>query len=190
MAAPAAKRRPARTPAAVDLDAALAGVAAMTIDELRDLWRQQHSQEPPPAFFKDLIARALAYRLQEEVLGGLKPRLRKLLAASSRGDAPPPRQVKVGSVIVREYQGELHEVLVVPDGFCWRGEVFASLSFIARKITGTSWNGPRFFGLRGRVEEAAADAVVPAKTTTDPRSVPRSVSVQARPLAKQRGGAA
>ena len=74
--------------------------------------------------------------------------------------------MKVGSVIVREYQGELHEVLVVPDGFCWRGEVFASLSIIARRITGTSWNGPRFFGLRGGIEAAAADAVVPANATT------------------------
>jgi Protein of unknown function (DUF2924) len=58
------------------------------------------------------------------------------------------RHVKVGSVIVREYQGKLHEVLVVPGGFCWQEQVFASLSTIARKITGTSWNGPRFFGLR------------------------------------------
>ena len=191
MAAPAAKRRPARTPAAINLDAALAGIAAMTIDELRGLWRERRGEEPPPAFSKDLIARALAYWLQEESLGGLKPRLRKLLAAPSRGNGPPPRQVKVGSVIVREHQGELHEVLVVPDGFCWRGEVFASLSIIARRITGTSWSGPRFFGLRCSVDAAAAaDAVVPAKTTTDRRSVPRSGSVQARPLAKQRGGTA
>ena len=68
--------------------------------------------------------------------------------------------MKVGSVIVREYQGKLHEVLVVPGGFCWQGEVFASLSTIARKITGTSWNGPRFFGLRGGESAPAADAVV------------------------------
>jgi hypothetical protein len=60
--------------------------------------------------------------------------------------------VKVGSIIVREYQGKLHEVVVVPGGFCWQGQVFASLSTIARKITGTSWNGPRFFGLRGGKE--------------------------------------
>src|SRR3984893_14969693 len=91
---------------------------------------------------KDLIARALAYWLQEEVLGGLDARVRKLLGASSRGEGPPARHVKVGSVIVREYQGKLHEGLVVPGGFCWQGQVFASLSTIARKITGTSWNGP------------------------------------------------
>ncbi len=178
------KWRPAKTPAVVDVDAALAGMAAMTIDELRGLWRERRGEEPPPAFSKDLIARVLAYWLQEESLGGLEPHVRKMLAASSRGDAPPPRRVKVGSVIVREHQGELHEVLVAPEGFCWRGEVFASLSIIARKITGTSSNGPRFFGLRGRVGEA--DAVVPAKTTPDPRPVPRSGSVPARPLAKQR----
>ncbi len=191
MAAPATKRRPARTPAAVDLDAALAGIAAMTIDELRGLWRERRGEEPPPAFSKDLIARALAYWLQEECLGGLKPRLRKLLAASSRGDGPPPRQVKVGSVSVREHQGELHEVLVVPDGFCWRGEAFASLSIIARRITGTSWNGPRFFGLRCGEEAPAADAGAPARAAADPRAAaPRAGSVMARPAAKHRGGAA
>ena len=80
-------------------------------------------------------------------MGGLDPRIRKLLGA--RGKGLSARHVKVGSIIVRAYQGKLHEVLVVPGGFCWQGQVFASLSIIARKITGTSWNGPRFFGLRG-----------------------------------------
>ncbi len=68
--------------------------------------------------------------------------------------AEPPRQVKVGSVIVREHKGVLHEVMVVPDGFCWRGETYDSLSTIAKKITGVSWNGPRFFGL---ISKPAAD---------------------------------
>jgi hypothetical protein len=98
--------------------------------------------------------------------------------------------VKVGSVIVREYQGELHEVLVVPGGFCWRGEVFGSLSIIARKITGTSWNGPRFFGLRAGEETPAADAAAPARVAAARMSVPRSVSIRARRGAKPHGGAA
>ena len=161
----------------------------MTIDELRGLWRARLGEDPPAAFSKDLMARALAYWLQEQILGGLEPRVRKLLSESSCGDAPPPRRVKIGSVIVREYQGELHEVLVVPDGFCWRGEVFASLSIIARRITGTSWNGPRFFGLRSGTEAAAADAVVPAPRAADPRPFPRAASVRARLQAEQRGGA-
>ena len=81
--------------------------------------------------------------------GGLKPQLRKLLASFSGKGKVPMRHLKVGSIIVREYQGAAHEVMIVPDGFCWHGKVYPSLSTIARKITGTSWNGPRFFGLRG-----------------------------------------
>ena len=165
MAKSAMNWQPAKTPAAIDLDAGLAGIAA--------------------ALSKDLIARALAYWLQEEVLGGLDARVRKLLGASSSREGPPARHVKAGSVIVREYQGKLHEVLVVPGGFCWQGEVFASLSTIARKITGTSWNGPRFFGLRGG-ESAPADAVVPSRAAADTRAVPRSGSIKARPSASHR----
>ena len=177
----------------IDLDAALAGIVAMNVEQLRDLWRRQRGQEPPAAFSKDLIARALAYQLQVEVFGGPSPRLRRLLAASGSA-GQPARQVKIGAVIVREYQGELHQVVVVPDGFCWRGEVFASLSTIARKITGTSWNGPRFFGLRGGAEAPPADVAVPTRAAAAcagpawPAS--RSGSVRARPPARDHRGAA
>ena len=58
------------------------------------------------------------------------------------------RHLKVGTVIVREHQATLHEVMVVPGGFSWRDKTYPSLSTIAQAITGTSWNGPRFFGLR------------------------------------------
>ena len=92
----------------------------------------------------------------------------------------------VGSVIVREYQGKLHEVLVVPGGFCWQEQVFASLSTIARKITGTSWNGPRFFGLRGGESTPTTDAVVPARAAADTRRVPQSGSIRARLPANHR----
>ena len=109
------------------------------------------------ALSKDLLARALAHGLQEERLGGLDRRLRKLLGSSSSKAGPPVRHVKVGSVIVREHRGELHDVMVVPGGFCWRGQVYASPSPIARKITGVSWNGPRFFGLRGKDQPTQAD---------------------------------
>src|SRR6202023_1087194 len=97
------RRRQVKAPAAVDLDAALAGIAAMNVAQLRELWRQKRGQEPPAAFSKDLIARALAYWLQEEALGGLDAHIRKLLGASSSREGPPGRHVKVGSVIVREY---------------------------------------------------------------------------------------
>jgi hypothetical protein len=58
------------------------------------------------------------------------------------------RRLKPGAVLVREYRGERHTVTVVPEGFSWKGMTYTSLSTIARAITGTAWNGPRFFGLR------------------------------------------
>ena len=74
-------------PAAEDLDAELGRIAAMTIDQLRDLWRETQGREPPQALTKDMIARALAHFLQDERLGGLRPRLRKLLASLSAKSA-------------------------------------------------------------------------------------------------------
>lgn len=188
MAKTSLQRRSATMPAAIDLNAALAGLEALNGEQLRSLWRQKRGQEPPPAFSKDLIARALAYWLQVEVFGGLNPRLRRLLAASG-GASQADRHIKVGAVIVREYRGDLHEVLVVPDGFCWRGEVFASLSTIARKITGTNWNGPRFFGLRG-ADAPAAEAAAPAFAAARARTAARSGSIRARRPARDQGGAA
>jgi hypothetical protein len=131
----------------------------MSIDELRALWRDRKGQGPPKCFSKDLIARALAHRAQEEHVGGLDRRTHKLLASLARPDEKPQRRLKVGSVIVREHQGVTHEILVVPGGFSWRGNSYSSLSTIAKTITGTSWNGPRFFGLRE--EQIASEARSP-----------------------------
>ena len=163
---------------ASDLDAALARIAEMSIDELRETWRLRAKDTPPPALSKDLLARLLAHRLQEEVLGGLEPRLRKSLQSAGKGGKAPARRIKVGSVVVRQYLGKLHEVLVVPDGFCWQGQTYPSLSTIARKITGVSWNGPRFFGLRGRAAEANDAASVAAEA-----SMPLANRGAARPRA-------
>jgi Protein of unknown function (DUF2924) len=137
---------------AAELDAALDRISAMNIETLRALWRERMGQGPPESFSKDLIARALAYQIQEEHLGGLDRRTRKLLAPLGKPDEKPPRRLKIGSIIVREYQGVTHEVLVVPGGFCWQRQTYASLSTIAKEITGTSWNGPRFFGLKNDFE--------------------------------------
>jgi Protein of unknown function (DUF2924) len=140
-----------------DLDAELARLATLNVEELRALWRDRSGRRAPDALSKDLLGRALAHRLQEERLGGLDRRVSKLLGSSTSRAGPPVRHLKIGSVIVREHRGELHEVMVVPGGFCWRRQVYASLSTIARKITGVSWNGPRFFGLRGKDQQAQAD---------------------------------
>lgn len=106
---------------------------------------------PPPAFTKDLVARYLCWQIQEQAFGGLDPQTAKHLAGLARGDrsgADRPRRLKPGTVLVREFQGARHTVTVVANGFVWREATYASLSTIARAITGTNWNGPRFFGLR------------------------------------------
>jgi DUF2924 family protein len=173
------RRRPARASAAAVLNDELDRIAAMTVDKLRALWREMRRQEPPPALTKDLLARALAYQLQEERFGGLAPGLRKLLALFAKGSGAPVRQLKVGSVIVREHGGSTHEVLVAPDGFTWRGGTYASLSAIAQKITGVNWNGPRFFGLRGDGEPGAPDEPDESPTVSRAETSARRGSVRA-----------
>ena len=145
---------------APELQQSLARIGAMNVDGLRAEWRRVFGSDPPPAFSKDLLARAIAYRLQEQVLGGLNPAAARVLRTLAKPGVETPRQVKVGSVIVREHKGVIHEVLVVPGGFCWQGKNYDSLSTIAKKITGVTWNGPRFFGLRSKKPEV--DYATPA----------------------------
>jgi hypothetical protein len=132
------------------LDAALARISEMTVEQLRVFWRERFASDPPAAFSKDLLGRAMCYRLQEQTFGGLSASTERLLRSLVKPGAESPRQIKVGSVLIREHRGVVHEVLVVPGGFCWQGTTYDSLSTIAKTITGTSWNGPRFFGLRSK----------------------------------------
>jgi len=131
------------------IEAEIDRVRSLGLDELRTLWRTTLRSCPPPALTKDLMSRFLCRHIQEQVLGGLDRETAKLLDRLARGDnAGPPRRLKPGTVLVREYQGERHTVTVVAGGYLWRGARYASLSTIARAITGTAWSGPRFFGLR------------------------------------------
>ena len=117
--------------------------------------RDQYGNDAPAALSKDLLARALAHQLQTEQLGDLDVATRRMLNAMGKPGKPPTRWLKVGSILAREYAGTLNEVMVTPQGFCWHGETFTSLSTIALRITGTSWNGARFFGVRRDVKAAA-----------------------------------
>jgi hypothetical protein len=133
------------------VEAEVARIQAMSKYELVVLWRQTFQTHPPRGFTKGLIARYLAYHVQEKVFGGLDRETKNFLDALARGrepDTPRSRRLKAGTVILREYLGERHEVTVAPDGFIWREKSYASLSMIAREITGTNWNGLRFFGVR------------------------------------------
>lgn len=136
-----------------ELAAAIEGVRSMPVDEIRELWRKTFKSPLPSALGKDMLGRMISYHIQEKALGGLSRASLRLLHDIGRGKSAPEtarRRLKPGTVLVREYQGERHSVVVAADGFIWRDETFASLSTIARLVTGTNWNGPKFFGLRLR----------------------------------------
>jgi hypothetical protein len=133
-------------------------LARLSRSQLRDLWTQELGEPPPATLGRDILALAIAYGRQERRQGGLsKPvarELDRLFEQALRGDrtgkptapmAPLPRR---GTILVREWQGTAHHVTVVDEGFLWNGQTYRSLSSIARAITGTNWNGPRFFGMR------------------------------------------
>ena len=148
--------RPASDRAAIETE--IVRVRSLGLDALRTLWRVTFRSSPPPAFSKDLMTRFICWHIQEQAFGGFDPETAKHLDGLARGAASRERiapGLKPGTVFLREYQGERHTVTVVPNGYVWRETTYASLSTIARAITGTSWNGPRFFGLRSGAESTA-----------------------------------
>jgi hypothetical protein len=170
------------------IEAEIDRVRSLGLDELRTLWRTTLRSSPPPAFTKDLVARFICWHIQEHALGGLDPDTAKLLDGLARGDKPgadSPRRLKPGTMLVREYQGERHTVTVVRGGYVWGEAIYASLSTIARAITGTAWSGPRFFGLRAgvnRLEDIEAEqAETPAGIAHAGRSRRRAGSASRLP---------
>jgi hypothetical protein len=146
---------PSESPPRPAIEHELAELAQSTIAVLRARWRAEFRCDPPSAFGPDLLRRGLAYKLQEGVYGGLSAATRReldRLAAQIEKNpcARPnlPRRIKPGSLLVRDWNGKSHSVTVLARGYHYENHTFDSLSQIARAITGTRWNGPRFFGLR------------------------------------------
>ncbi len=131
----------------------LARLETLDVGAMRQEWRRLHRTEPP-RLSRDLMTRALAYRIQEIAFGGLsKATLRRLasLAAEFESDGriatPAQPRIKPGARLVREWHGRTHAVVVTEEGFEFEGKLYRSLTGIAREITGAAWSGPRFFGL-------------------------------------------
>jgi hypothetical protein len=136
------------------IETELERIRVMPIVELRALWRAKFKSAPPAAFGPDLLRRSIAYKIQENAYGGLdRPTARllnQLIAqyAKAPGKIALPRLIKPGAILVREWKGTSHRVTVAEVGFVYQERPYDNLSEIARLITGTRWNGPRFFGLR------------------------------------------
>src|SRR5215472_5115010 len=145
-----------RKPGVSDLEAEIAGLIDRPTQELRLAWREFHRAGPPVGLSRDLLIRALANELQDRAHGGpsaaLRRRLQSLASASAKGAlAVDPRIVlKAGMILVRQWRGRTHTVLVQEDGFEHEGHCYRSLTVIAERITGAHWSGLRFFGLTKR----------------------------------------
>jgi hypothetical protein len=138
-----------------EISATLEELPHLRTSKLRALWQELFAKPVHPKVRRDLMVPILAYRIQEKAFGGLKPstrkRLQKLAAeleTNPKAHLQPSRRLKSGVKLIRQWQGETHEVLVVDRGFDYRNKRYASLSEIARQITGTRWSGPLFFGLK------------------------------------------
>jgi hypothetical protein len=142
-------------PDVIGCQEALARLPELDLGELRQQWRTLYKAAASPHLRRELLVRAVAYRMQEVASGGLRPRrqrqLRQIAQQSKETGAahtPPPLELKPGTRLVREWRGRTHEVLVLEGGFFWQDTHYRSLSALARKITGTAWSGPLFFGLK------------------------------------------
>jgi hypothetical protein len=136
----------------------LAALNTATTADLKQQWRELFGKEPP-AFNRTYLQSRLAYRIQELPSGGLRSATASRLEALGErldGGNVVLRRIRAddrpvaGTRLIREYQGVEHTVTVLQDGYEFDGRPYRSLSAIARAITNVRWNGPSFFGLRGR----------------------------------------
>jgi hypothetical protein len=158
--------RPGAADGAADpqVETELHRLTKIPIAELRSRYGELFRTEPPKAFGPDLLRRSIAHRIQELAYGGLSRQHQRLLdqlvrvaRAKPNGRLELPRRIKPGSELVRTWNRRTYRVVVLESGFAYEGRTYKSLSEIASEITGTKWNGPRFFGLRRSLSEAAGD---------------------------------
>ena len=135
----------------------------LDVQGLRSLWESRYGGIVPAHLPRHLLFRLLAYGLQAEYLGDLDPDSKRVL---DRSDSPEDaskraadaaratKSLRPGTMLGREWKGAMHRVAVLAEGFAWNGVTYPSLSKVAFAITGTRWNGPRFFGLRDRTAAA------------------------------------
>lgn len=150
-------------PRSVSVNVEITRLRDLDVQGLRSLWESRYGGKAPAHLPRHLMFRLLAYRLQAEHFGDLDPDSKRVLDRSDSPEDASKRAVhaahtikslRPGTVLGREWNGEMHRVAVQAEGFAWNGTTYPSLSKVAFAITGTRWNGPRFFGLRDRTPSA------------------------------------
>jgi hypothetical protein len=153
-------------PDRASLDNEIARLRGLDVGQLRARWHTVFRRRAPPHLPRHLLFRILAYRLQADQLGDIDAGSQRLLDRIGSGsldetarlvaDLHKSRtELKPGTLLTREWDGHLQQVMVLADGFCWNGKTYPSLSKVAFAVTGSRWNGPKFFGLR---DKAASEA--------------------------------
>ena len=147
------------------LDGVFAHLRDLDVGGLRSRWHNVFRRPPHPHLPRHLLFRVLAYRLQADVLGDLDGESQRLLDRSVCPEDAGQRAVDLarrtvdlrpGTVLGREWNGQMHRVAVVANGFAWNGKTYLSLSKVAVAITGTRWSGPKFFGLRDKPSKGSS----------------------------------
>jgi DUF2924 family protein len=145
------------------LSGEIAALRSESTLQLRQHWKALYETEPPRRASRDLVTCAIAYRLQERAFGGLSASTRRLLervaddtGARRRAQIACIRKLHAGAILLREWGGVQHQVIMLESGVLFRGKQYRSLSEVARLITGSRWSGPLFFGLKKRSREEAA----------------------------------
>jgi hypothetical protein len=135
-------------------------LAQLDLEALKQTWVSVFSGSPPSRMPRDFLIKLLAQGLQEQGAGSIPKALERAMAKSSYGgaenssSAEPSGNLTLGTRLIRSWGHTNHEVMVIENGFAYRGKAYRSLSEVAREITGARWSGPRFFGLKrgGRAE--------------------------------------
>ncbi|WP_394693534.1 DUF2924 domain-containing protein [Hyphobacterium sp.] len=147
---------------AEEVRAIIADLPARSRENLITLWRRELKDHPPRKMSREMMVRILAWEMQAAIFGGLNAATRKRLERIASGASlrTPAPAVTPGARLVREWNGETHVVDAGEDGhFVWKETRYASLSAVARAITGARWSGPRFFGLVARKGDHASGSV-------------------------------
>ena len=146
-------------PDQITLELEIARLRDLNLGDLKARWQTIFEQRRHAQLPRHLLFRMLAYRLQADRFGELDAKSKRLLDGAHSPESAGKRAIEAsrltvairpGTILAREWQGRMHRVMVLTEGFVWNGKTYASLSRVALAITGTRWNGPRFFGLRDK----------------------------------------
>ena len=164
------KRRNGRASTKTSVEDEIAHLRGLDLKGLRSRWQSVFQGPAPDHLTRHLLFSVIAYRLQADRFGDLAHEMRQVLDRTNAKEAGPVTSARLanldqkrtelspGTVLVREWDRQWQRIMVMADGFAWNGQTYDSLSKVAFAITGTKWNGPRFFGLRDKQDRLAMEA--------------------------------